>query len=183
MPAPITGQVFMDNDLDGAFSTGDVPLAGIPVRIYEVVFNNGFDKTSVTDGNGFYSIDSTGLTPTDYNVQAYVNLDYSFCTIGSNPAGGGLGLGAVVNFAFKNCCTWFWQSRWVRKACWVFPNGQDNPGQFRLTFIDKKKGRIFFKTFAYPQATIAQYAAIIGAPSKGRWVLHNLKGWAKVLVM
>ena len=172
----------MDNDLDGTFSPGDIPLAGITVKITEVVYNNGYVGVGVTDGNGNYSIDSTGLSPTDYNVQAHVNLDFSFCTTGINPAGGGLGPGQVINFGFKNCCTWFWQSHWVRKACWVYPNGQDNPGQFRITFIDKKKGHIFFKTFMYPQATLAQYAAIIAAPSKGRWVLHNLKGWGKVLV-
>ena len=182
MPAPVTGRVFLDNDADGLFSPGDMPLAGKTVQITEAVFNNGYVGIGVTDGNGQYSIDTTGLSLTIFTIQAFVNMDYSFCTTGTNPHNTNLGGGEVIDFGLKNCCTWFWQSRWVRKACWVFPNGQDNPGQFRLTFIHRKKGCLDVRTFIYQQATLAHYTAIIAAPSKGRWVLQNLKGWGKIQI-
>ena len=69
MPAPCTGHVWDDRDGDGLLGPGDVPLAGLRVRINEAVFLNGYDQSAITDASvavlrGFSGLTSVNLKRT-----------------------------------------------------------------------------------------------------------------------
>jgi hypothetical protein len=61
--------VFMDNDADGIYSVGDMPIPLVDIWLYPAGANYGVDAplaTDVTDPTGYYYFDQ--LTPGDYVV-------------------------------------------------------------------------------------------------------------------
>jgi len=158
MPAPCTGHVWDDRDADGLLGPGDVPLAGLRVRISEAVFLIGYDQSAVTDASGFYSIDSTGLGATTYHIRVYISDEWS--PIFGNDFDYNTGPGQVDDFPFIELCTRV-QSSWLVKVCFIPARG------VRVTFKNRH-GRLF--TCLYPGTTLADYVQLREAASKGRWI-------------
>ena len=158
MPAPCTGHVWDDRDGDTFLGAGDKPLAGLRVRITESVFLNGYDQSALTDGAGYYEIDSTGLGATTYHIRVYISDEWA--PVLGNDFDYNTGPGQVNDFPFITRCTRVISS-WLVKVCFIPSWG------VRVTFKNGH-GRLF--TCLYPGTTIADYVALRAAASKGRWI-------------
>jgi hypothetical protein len=161
---PITGYVFLDKNANGVQDAGEPGMAGVTVTIVEAAFLNGFSGQGITDGNGFYTIDTTGMGATNFTMQVQIHDDW-ISTTQPNPNTGTFGPDDVWNWGMAPRCVRTPQSSWVWKVC--FFQGQG----VTVTFKDrtKHKGHKLF-TCLYPGTTLTDYAELLAAASKGRWI-------------
>lgn len=160
----ITGNVFIDKNGNGLKDPGDQGLQGIIVTIIRTDTGALFGQC-LTDGNGFYTIDDSGLMAVNYTISINISQDYIMTATPNPNTSGSITTGDVLNFGCLPRCTRTPESSWVWKVC--FYDGQG----VMVTFVDhfKHKSRKFF-TCLYPNTTLKDYTILIDAASKGRTI-------------